>query len=169
LKAELAGRLLAEQQNVQRAATELDEIESTSRDALTEIRRTILGDCTETMDAEFERARATLRTAGIDVECRREALYLDSMHEGILGLALREAVTNIVRHAAARKCSIHLHHIQNAYVLEVQDDGHGGNGGEGFGLRGMRERIEAMGGSVLREISAGTRLTVRLPAASLPT
>lgn len=126
---------------------------------LEQIRRGPLGPL-----AEIERARATLRTAGIAVECQCEAVALGTMHEGILGLALREAVTNIVRHARASTCSIRLQQQYNAYVLEVQDDGRGGGSeGEGLGLRGMRERIEALGGSVLRDISSGTRLTVRLP------
>jgi two-component system sensor histidine kinase DesK len=145
------------------------DIEQTSRDALADVRLTILGDRTETIDAEFVRATSTLRTAGISVECEREPVWLHTVHEGVLGLALREAVTNVVRHADASQCHIRLQRIRNAYVLEVQDNGCGQRGGEGLGLRGMRERIEALGGSVLREISAGTRLIVRLPVAPVQT
>jgi two-component system sensor histidine kinase DesK len=169
LKSELARRLLADPRNIERVRNEMSDVERTSRDALADVRLTILGDRTETIDAEFVRATSTLRTAGISVECEREAVWLHSVHEGVLGLALREAVTNVVRHAEASRCHIRLQRIRNAYVLEVQDNGRGETGGEGLGLRGMRERIEALGGSVLREISAGTRLTVRLPVAPVPT
>jgi two-component system sensor histidine kinase DesK len=166
LKSELAGRLLPEQ--VARARAEIAAVTSISRQALADVRRTILGGHTETLEAEFERAASTLRTAGITVDCQREAVWLNSEHEGILGLALREAITNIVRHAAASRCEIRLRQMMQKYILEVQDDGRGGECDEGLGLRGMRERIEALGGSVLRDISAGTRLTVSLPATPPP-
>lgn len=169
LKSELAGRLLAQLQDVERARAEIAEVESISRQALAEIRLTILNDRLDSINSEFERATSTLRTAGIAVECQHESVRLDAAHESILGFALREAVTNVVRHAGARKCSIRLQRIVHTYVLEVHDDGRGGTEQEGLGLRGMRERIEALGGSVLREKSTGTRLTVRLPAEPMPT
>lgn len=168
LKSELAGRLLAESRDAGRARAEIADVQSISRQALADVNRIIVGECTETLDTELERASATLRAAGVAVECQRESVWLDREHEGILGLALREAVTNIVRHAAASHCEIRFRHVTQRYVLEVQDDGRGGASGvgssEGLGLLGMRERIEALGGSVRRDVSAGTRLTVSLPA-----
>jgi two-component system sensor histidine kinase DesK len=167
LKSEHAGRLLAEPRHVERARAEIADVESISRQALAEVQRTIVGECAESLDAELERASSTLRAAGVTVDCQRESVWLDREHEGILGLALREAVTNIVRHAAASRCEIRFRHVRQTYVLEVQDDGRGGDAAaadEGLGLLGMRERIEALGGSVLRDISAGTRHTVSLPA-----
>jgi two-component system sensor histidine kinase DesK len=49
--------------------------------------------------------------------------------------------------------------------LQISDDGRGGLAVEGNGLRGMRERVESLGGSVERDVSQGTRLTVQLPIA----
>jgi two-component system, NarL family, sensor histidine kinase DesK len=169
LKSELAGRLLDAQRNAERARAEIEDVQRISSHALNDVRTTILGDRSETIEAEFERAASTLRTAGIEVECLREPVRLGSTHESILGLALREAVTNVVRHAGASRCCIRLLQTSQTCVLEVQDDGRGGEGSEGQGLRGMRERIEALGGSVLREMTTGTRLTVSLPAALVPT
>jgi two-component system sensor histidine kinase DesK len=163
LKTELAGRLLSQNQDAARARLEMAEIENISRDALAEVRHTILGGRPETLDEELVRASSTLRTAGIKVECQREPVRVDSVHESILGFALREAVTNVVRHAHASRCSIRLQQRDQVCVLEVQDDGHGGADEEGQGLRGMRERVEAIGGSVRRESTSGTRLMVRLP------
>ncbi len=112
----------------------------------------------------------TLRTAGIVLDCQREPLKVDAVQESILGFALREAVTNIVRHAHATRCRIRLQQSENGCVLEVQDDGRGSRDTpvpvprtEGEGLRGMRERVEAIGGSVRRDVSAGTRVLIRLP------
>jgi two-component system sensor histidine kinase DesK len=164
LKCELAARLLTQLKDAERAQGEIADVEGISRQALADVKRTILGDRLDNIDTEFARATSTLKTAGIAVACERGQVRIDTAHESILGFALREAVTNVVRHAEARTCSIRLHQNRDAYILEVQDDGRGGMENEGLGLRGMRERIEALGGSVLREISAGSRLTVRLPS-----
>ncbi len=155
------------------------DVETISRQALADVQQTILGDRPETLEEELERARTTLRTAGILLECQREPLVVDAVQESILGFALREAVTNIVRHAHATRCRIRLQQSENGCVLEVQDDGCGDAHavlatvqrptsaaavrieGEGEGLRGMRERVEAIGGSVRREVSAGTRVLIR--------
>ncbi|MDB5967830.1 MAG: integral rane sensor signal transduction histidine kinase [Hydrocarboniphaga sp.] len=160
LKSELAGRLLVEHPDIPRAQAEITDIQQVSRHALAEVLSTILGERVETLERELERA------AGVALDCRQEVLNLGSAQQGIIGLALREAVTNVVRHAQARRCSIRLQQEHDLCVLEVQDDGCGG-GVEGSGLQGMRERIEALGGSVLREMPAGTRLTVRLPVLPL--
>lgn len=163
LKTELAGRLLSRNFNATRALGELAEIEAISRQALADVQQTILGDRPETLEEELERARKTLRTAGIAVELQRQPLCIDSVRESILGFALREAVTNVVRHAAASRCQILLQESGQGCVLEVKDNGRGGVENEGQGLRGMRERVEALGGSVSRDASTGTRLLVRLP------
>ena len=81
----------------------------------------------------------------------------------MLSLALREAVTNVVRHAAARRCSLRLEQLKGDCHLQISDDGRGGTQVEGNGLRGMRERIESLGGTITRDTSNGTRISIRLP------
>ena len=173
LKTELAGRLLSKNQDVERARAEMAEIENISRQALADVHQTILGDRPETLEQEFERARSTLRTAGIAVDCQREHVFVDPVHESVLGFALREAVTNIVRHSQASNCHIRLQQSDQGCMLEVQDDGCGALEQEcqkeGEGLRGMRERVEAIGGSVRRDVSTGTRLMVQLPGSLVTT
>jgi two-component system sensor histidine kinase DesK len=92
----------------------------------------------------------------------------------VLALALREAVTNVVRHARATSCRIVLRRdgpfgerADDTVRLVVDDDGAGARGPEGMGLRGMRERVRTLGGSVEKEVGrrpgdVGTRLTVHL-------
>ena len=80
-----------------------------------------------------------------------------------MSLAVREAVTNVVRHAQARHCSLHLQQQNGSCRLEIEDDGRGGFHLEGNGLRGMRERVEMLGGTIVRETKNGTRLTITLP------
>jgi len=80
-----------------------------------------------------------------------------------VALVVREAVTNVVRHADARNCQLRLAPLNGTCLLEIQDDGRGGSPQEGNGLRGMRERIEALGGTLRRETSPGTRLVIEFP------
>jgi len=76
---------------------------------------------------------------------------------------MREAVTNVVRHAHAQHCSLRLARNNGNCVLEIQDDGCGGFTTEGNGLRGMRERVEALGGTLTHKTSAGTKLKFEFP------
>jgi len=76
---------------------------------------------------------------------------------------MREAVTNVVRHAQARHCSLRVARNNGTCVLEIQDDGCGGFTSEGNGLRGMRERVEALGGTLRCKTSAGTKLSFEFP------
>ena len=85
------------------------------------------------------------------------------MQDSVLSLAVREAVTNVVRHAQARTCSLRLEQQNGSCRLEIQDDGRGSSQEEGSGLRGMRERVESMGGRLLIESAQGTRLLIEIP------
>ena len=161
LKSELAGRLV--DRDPERAKAEIGDVERISREALAEVRRTISGYRSENLETEFEHAKATLETAGVAVEAQSSKVPMTPGQETVLALALREAVTNVVRHAQAKKCRLSLREDSGVCLLEVQDDGCGGVQVEGSGLRGMRERIEALGGSVARESREGTRLTITLP------
>ena len=78
-------------------------------------------------------------------------------------MVVREALTNVLRHAGATRCDVTLAREGDAWVLEVRDDGHGQLGLPGNGLIGVRERVEALGGQVDVQGGAGVRLTVRLP------
>src|SRR6185436_5253985 len=77
--------------------------------------------------------------------------------EETLALALREAVTNVVRHSKASRASIRAWRTNGTAHLEVTDDGRGVHGAEGNGLRGMRERVEAIDGHITLTTTRGTR------------
>ena len=81
-------------------------------------------------------------------------------------MVVREAVTNVVRHARARNCSVHLGASNGDCLLVIEDDGLGSSPQEGNGLRGMRERVEALGGNLQRQSSSGTKLSIRFPLAN---
>ncbi|MGB7583947.1 MAG: sensor histidine kinase [Terriglobales bacterium] len=161
LKSELAGKLI--DRDPQRAKAELADVEKTSREALAEVRTTIRGYRAYSLEAELKQAQATLETAGVKVKSESAEVALSPVQESVVALVVREAVTNVVRHAGARNCLLRLAPVNGSCRFEIQDDGRGGGAIEGNGLRGMRERIEALGGTLQRETNSGTRLTIEFP------
>ena len=167
LKAELAGRLM--ERDPERAAREIADVESTARTALAEVRETIGGYRTRGLAAELAAAKRTLEAAGVELAC--EAVTdaesnLRATEETVLSLAIREAVTNIVRHAQATKCLMRFEQTSDGFhALLVEDDGVHSVRHEGNGLRGMRERVQALGGRFSIQSEHGTRLLIELPIA----
>ena len=162
LKSELAGKIL--HQNPERAQKEMAEVEQIARTALAEVREAIRGYRAEGLAAELDRARATLDAAGISLDCSATPPKLLPAQETVLSLILREAITNIVRHAHASQCKISLEQNAGRTTLLVEDDGRGGIRNEGSGLRGMRERVESLNGHLQILSDKGTRLIVDVPA-----
>lgn len=157
LKSELAERLLdtGEPGAVQQAKAEIREIRSLTRQALAEVRVTVAGMRVARLDEELESARRALSGGGVVLAVTGEVAEVDPRHRIVLSWVVREAVTNIVRHASARRVVIELHQEG----VTVSDDGIGieagavGSVGDGNGLRGLRERVEAAGGRL--EIGPG--------------
>ena len=163
LKSELASKLA--EKDPQRAAAEIRDVERISREALSEVRAAVRGYHSVGLDAELDHAREALTAAGIEFDAKVEPVTVSATQESVLALAIREAVTNVVRHAGAKTCQLALRCRYFGSELEIADDGRGGSDPDGFGLSGMRERVEALGGTLERDGSQGMRLILRLPAA----
>jgi len=161
VKSELAARLAAREPA--RAGEEMRDVERIGREALSEVRAAVAGYRAQGLRGELDGARRALAAAGVESRVEANLPALPIAHESALALALRESVTNVVRHAGARHASIRIGAEESAVVLEVTDDGRGGSAVEGAGLTGMRERIAALGGSVERDGASGTRMRVTLP------
>jgi two-component system, NarL family, sensor histidine kinase DesK len=161
LKAELAGKLV--ERDPERAGREIREVERISREALREVRAAVAGYRSEGLQAELARTRLALEAAGLRFEYFTQPVALDPEAETVLALALREAVTNVVRHAGAGACRIALEQTEAETRLEVRDDGRGGAAPEGIGLASMRERVEGLGGRLERRAETGTSLRIVLP------
>ena len=151
----------------ERVRHEAAAIEETARQTLSSLRETVAGWQQVDLDDELAKGRDALETVGVNVEIAGDWRHdLAPSVETVLALALREAVTNVVRHARASSCVISLNGSPGEVVLEVADDGIGSGEPEGSGLRGMRERVMAAGGNVERSGPPGTRLRVRVPVGS---
>jgi two-component system, NarL family, sensor histidine kinase DesK len=161
VKSTLAGKLI--DKHPEKAKDEIADIEKASRDAMAEIRSTLRGYSIYKLSEEIQRAKSTLGSAGIAAESDAAEVNMSPAQESVVALIMREAVTNVVRHSHARTCRLKLAAENGSCVLSVEDDGRGGIQTEGNGLRGMRERIEALGGTVVRDTSAGTRLKFEFP------
>jgi two-component system, NarL family, sensor histidine kinase DesK len=167
VRAQLAARLVRADPDA--AAGELDAIERIARESLTDVRETVSGWRQVDVDDELDAARDALAAAGVTLTVDRDPdLVLTPSAATALGLAVREAVTNVVRHAGASACTVNLRHEAGQVLLEITDDGIGASGPDGNGLSGMRERIVALGGETRRRSGAarrGTQITVALPRA----
>jgi two-component system sensor histidine kinase DesK len=174
LKSELAGRLLDRElasaredisSNIGRARGELGELERSARSALADVREAIGGYRARGLSAEVENARHALTAAGVNLlsEGDLQPPNLTAAEETVLALALREAVTNIVRHAEATECRLRLLVQNGHHRLSIQDNGHHSAAHEGNGLRGMRERVESLGGHLSLTREPGTHLLIDLP------
>jgi two-component system sensor histidine kinase DesK len=146
-----------------RSIAEIRDVERISREALAEVRRAVTGYGSSTLADEIRHARTALESAGAVLDCEIAPVRLSVAEEQVLALSIREAVTNVIRHAHARRCEIRLAAAGAGVRLEVRDDGKGGTAPEGSGLLGMRARVAELGGRLEREGRDGTRLTITLP------
>ncbi|MFH8786090.1 sensor histidine kinase [Streptomyces roseoverticillatus] len=163
LKSELAGRMLPGKP--EQAAQQVADIERVSRQALVDVREAVSGFRRPTLEAELAGARTALAAAGIVADLSRAAATHPDLapdEEGALAWALREAVTNAVRHSGARRCEIALTEEGDELCLTVSDDGRGPQGTHGNGLTGLSERLALADGRL--ETGPGPRSGFRLRA-----
>ena len=163
VKAELASRLSAK--GDQAAAAELSDVQLLARQAVRDVREVVTGPQSPRLAAELAAAELALRTAGIGVRIERFGGDVDAVYESTLAWAVREAVTNVVKHSGAQTCRIALRSTDGAASLDVEDDGRGPSGGEmGTGLNGLADRVNALNGhlEVGPRDGAGFTLRVRL-------
>ena len=164
LKAELARKLV--RRDVEACAREVGDIELSARQALAEVRAAVTGYRERGLASALASARASLAAAEVRLEENVERIELAPAAENVVALALREAITNVVRHAGASRCSVSLSLEQGVAVLRILDDGKARSEAEirhGNGLCGMRERVASVGGRLAVRAHAGLELELRIP------
>jgi two-component system sensor histidine kinase DesK len=132
-----------------RAVSQIAEVEELCRQALAEVRSAVSGYRDVTLAGELARGRELLRASGIAADLPTATDVVDPAHQELFGWAVREGLTNVVRHARASSCAVRL----SPSAVEIVDDGIGeavarGEEPPGNGLSGLRERAAAAGGRV---------------------
>lgn len=156
LKTQLASKLIAADPD--RARAELAEVQGIIATALGGIRQTVTESRVLSLSEELASAVETLQATGLTTRVLGDSDEPTGPIRMALGWVIREATTNILRHAHASTCEFSFARS----AVSISDDGNGPPKQEGNGLRGMRERIAAAGGSLSigRSVLGGTRIEV---------
>lgn len=182
LKSQLVERLALK--SPERAQHEAREIQETSRAALRQVRELVSEMRAIKVSEELIEAREMLRTAEIVMRVEGEQALegVAELTQNILSLCLKEAVTNIVKHSRAQNCTVTLRRSDSEVEMKIEDDGVGPGGkdvgheektdgsglenaGGGNGLKGMRERLALIEGTLrlTARQGRGTELIVTIP------
>ena len=169
LKLELSRRLF--DRDLAAARLEVEEAERVARHALAEVRSAVTGIRSTGIAAEFASCKLLLNASGVFFSYTSEVGELPPNVEPAMALILREAVTNIHRHAGASRADASLRVEDGVLKFCIADNGRGGVGDHGNGLCGMRERAKALGGELEIESRRGhgTRVSLRVPMPALRT
>ncbi|WP_204064855.1 sensor histidine kinase [Planobispora siamensis] len=184
VKAEAVRRLIP--RDTASAARQAADIETIGRQALAEVRAAVSGYRGRGLAGELEAAGAALREAGVRAVVGGAGVRLAPRADELLGWAVREGVTNVIRHAGATVCEIGIREEGGEVVLEIENDGvtvpgdgdgdgdggherGGGDGGghergheRGHGLRGLAERASAAGAAFEAGPVPGGRFRLRM-------
>ena len=163
LKADLAGRLV--ERDAAAAEAEMRAVADAARSGLAEVRAALQGQAGGSLAQEAKASALALDAAGIETGLQGDPAEVPPDAGAVLAMTLREAVTNVIRHAAATRCAIEIAATAGGAQLCVTDNGRGGSFREGNGLTGMRQRLAAAGGTLsIHSGPGGTRLVADLPA-----
>ena len=161
LKSEIADRLF--EKNPAQAKLEISDIRDTAKTALSDVREAVAGLNTTSLAKELQRAKKILDSANIRLLALKELPNLDPKYDQVLGLVIREAVTNIVRHSNATQTSINLVQGEGQLQLNIGDNGRISKLNEGAGINGIRKRIEQLGGTTFITFESGLSLIIEIP------
>jgi len=147
------------------AKREVEDAEKVARHALAEVRSAVSGIRAADLAAELASAQLLLESSGVHLDYDQPPADLPEEMELALSLILREAATNIARHAEASCAKVDFVREPAGVRMRINDNGRGGIDGDGNGLSGIRERVRALGGTL--EIDSprrgGTGLLVKAP------
>jgi len=167
LKCDLAGKLI--DIDPARARREIGDVRQTARSALKEVREMVTRMRGTRLEDEIFRLRQILKAADIEFRLEGGTELPDTtlMTENVLAMCLKEAVTNVVRHSGATVCTVAIVPSDAELVVTVSDNGAGLSGStpyaKGNGLRGMKERLEFVNGTLEIGSDGGTTLVMRVP------
>lgn len=167
MKADLAAKLI--DINPSQAKIEVDDIQSTARTALKEVRELVSSMRSIKLSDEVLRVTQILTAAKIKVKIKGDSQLNNTsvLAENVLSMCLKEATTNIVKHSEANSCSITIKESIDNTLIIIKDNGIGFDqhtiNHSTHGLSGMRERLEFMNGTLRIDSRNGTKLTILIP------
>lgn len=167
LKSDLAMRLV--EKNPQQAIEEIRDIRQTASIALKEVRELVADMRAVRISEELYRVEQILKAAQIKFRLNGDVkeINMPVLAESVISMCLKEAVTNVVKHSQATICRVSFYQSDDEFVLTVQDDGVGIPAERRFtagnGLKGMRERIEFLNGTIELYHEKGTMLQIHVP------
>jgi len=167
LKSDLARKLITK--DPEQAQNEIRDVQQTARTALNEVRKIVSQMRGIRIKDEIIRVKQILLAAQIEFDCDEELALtnVSLLTENIVSMCLKEAVTNVVKHSKATTCSISLHQTNHELIINVKDNGIGcttkENFTKGYGLIGMRERLEFVNGSLDVMNQNGTTIIMKVP------
>lgn len=167
LKSDLAGKLLIA--NPESAKGEIHDIHQTARTALKEVRELVSDMRGAKLEDEIVRIKQILTAAQMKFSIKGDAKLKNTtlLVENVVSMCLKEAVTNVVKHSQGSTCDVLIEQTDKELVIQVDDNGVGFPKNDhsivGNGLRGMKERLEFVNGSLGIESLNGTTLTIRVP------
>ncbi|CAM4402382.1 sensor histidine kinase [Paenibacillus tarimensis] len=169
MKSELAARLV--DRDSARARSEIDEIKHSARHALQQVRELVASMRHIPLNDELDHVQKVLDSAGITADITLQDELHSSLPDTVqtmLALALREAVTNVVRHSGASRCWITNYADEAVYRMTIRDNGKGltsGMGREGFGLPSIQERMRQIQGQarIAQAPEGGTEVALTVP------
>jgi two-component system, NarL family, sensor histidine kinase DesK len=181
IKSELARKLTA--RDLDAGLREMEDVMLTARESLRQMRAAVTGMQSASIEEELRAARTLLEPSGVALTAHRDPGPLPAAAETALALAIREAATNIQRHAQARHVWIEIRlelpsppgsagigqaappAASGTVLLIVRDNGQGGATVRGSGITGIQSRAASLGGVLHMDSPAGqgTTLRVELP------
>lgn len=166
LKAELAEKLLSQEKNAD-AKEHIRDLHQIARNSLSLVRQTVSGYKHRGLTGEVIDLCEKLRQQGFIVNLRGDIPTLSPRAETAVILALTELTTNLLRHSNASHCDIHFMNDEKNINICIQDNGRVKQLEQGNGLHGIQERLAAIAGELLIDISNGCRFDIRLPRSEL--
>ncbi|HEY8282749.1 MAG TPA: sensor histidine kinase [Chloroflexota bacterium] len=157
----------------EQAIVAMRDVAGAARTALQEVRAAVAGYRQPTLASEIRGAREILSAAGIAFRPEGERIAVPPAVEGVLAWAVREGVTNVIKHSRARHCTVRVVRTGGCIQMEILDDGKGvedptdsrwDGASAGSGLEGLSERAAALGGRCESgRVEGGFRLRVSVP------
>jgi len=168
LKSELAGKMIDKGVSPEKIKTEIKAVEELSRKTLAQVRDAVKGYNIATIQGELLQVRVATKAAKIELIANIELELLSTDIESELALIIREAITNVIRHAETEKVWIDLKQVANHLTLTISDQGQITAIKEQSGMQNMRTRINQLGGemNVLSAPNTQLKFTLNIPEKS---